>query len=125
MTIYHWKSGKAHPRRAQLPRIVAVRGLGKREALERLGMLQPKGAQAGKASAGQRRKRGVFQQTAEAMILWLLKGRKVLTTGDLGSAWKKAGRGGAVDNTLSRMVKAKKLRRKPLGGKKGSEYWVA
>src|SRR4051812_31224722 len=32
LTIYHWETGKAKPRRRQLPAIAAVRGLGKREA---------------------------------------------------------------------------------------------
>ncbi|HEY4311650.1 MAG TPA: helix-turn-helix transcriptional regulator [Pirellulales bacterium] len=36
LTIYHWESKKAKPRRAQLAKLVAVRGLGKREAVKRL-----------------------------------------------------------------------------------------
>ncbi len=36
LTIYNWEAGKSKPRRSQLPRIVAVRGIGKREALLRL-----------------------------------------------------------------------------------------
>ena len=36
LTIYHWESGKAKPRRRQLAAIAAIRGLGKREALARL-----------------------------------------------------------------------------------------
>jgi DNA-binding XRE family transcriptional regulator len=36
LTIYHWESGRAKPRRRQLPAIAAIRGLGKREALARL-----------------------------------------------------------------------------------------
>ncbi len=36
LTIYHWESGKAKPRRRQLPAIAAIRGLGKRQALARL-----------------------------------------------------------------------------------------
>jgi hypothetical protein len=74
-----------------------------------------------KPSKGQRR-RGTFKQTAEEMILSLLKARRVLKTSQLAAAWKKSSRAGPVDNTLSLMVKAKKLKRKPLGGKKGSEY---
>jgi DNA-binding transcriptional regulator YiaG len=127
LTIYHWESGKSRPRRAQLPKIVAVRGLGKREAMARLGLTETgaaAGPKAGGAPAG-RRKRGTFAQTAEEMILGLLSGRKALTTTQLAAAWKNAGRGGAVDNTLSRMVKARKLKRTSLGGKKGSEYRAA
>ncbi len=36
LTVYHWEQGKAKPRRKQLPAIAAVRGLGKREAMQRL-----------------------------------------------------------------------------------------
>ncbi|MDR6522164.1 XRE family transcriptional regulator [Variovorax gossypii] len=35
-TIFHWEQGKARPRAAQLEAIAAVRGIGKREAEERL-----------------------------------------------------------------------------------------
>ena len=126
LTIYHWESGKARPRKIQLPKIVAVRGLGKREALQRLGMAETKEAPAAAKSAPAKpRKRGTFRQTAAEMILGLLKGRKALTTKQLAAAWGKSGRAGTVDNTLSLMVKAKKLKRKPLGGKKWSEYRVS
>jgi DNA-binding transcriptional regulator YiaG len=37
LTIYHWEAGKAKPRRKQLAALAAVRGIGKREALQRLG----------------------------------------------------------------------------------------
>ena len=36
LTVYNWEAGKTKPRRSQLPKIVAVRGIGKREALQRL-----------------------------------------------------------------------------------------
>ena len=36
LTIYHWESKKAKPRRSQLPKLAAVRGLGKREVMKRL-----------------------------------------------------------------------------------------
>lgn len=36
LTIYNWEAGKSKPRRSQLPHIISVRGIGKREALERL-----------------------------------------------------------------------------------------
>jgi succinate dehydrogenase flavin-adding protein (antitoxin of CptAB toxin-antitoxin module) len=35
-TIYHWEQGKARPRRAQFVRLVELRGLGRREAADRL-----------------------------------------------------------------------------------------
>lgn len=39
LTIYNWEQGKSNPRQAQLAKWVAIRGLGKREALKRLEML--------------------------------------------------------------------------------------
>ncbi len=36
LTIYNWEQGKSRPRKAQLASLVAVRGIGKREALAKL-----------------------------------------------------------------------------------------
>ena len=36
LTIYNWEHGKSRPRKEQLAQLVAVRGIGKREALSRL-----------------------------------------------------------------------------------------
>jgi DNA-binding transcriptional regulator YiaG len=36
LTIYNWELGKSHPRKQQLARLVAVRGLGRRAALAKL-----------------------------------------------------------------------------------------
>lgn len=40
LTIYNWEKGKSRPRREQLAALVAVRGIGKREALKRLALLK-------------------------------------------------------------------------------------
>ena len=40
LTIYNWEHGKARPRRAQLVALIAIRGIGKREAWKRLETLQ-------------------------------------------------------------------------------------
>lgn len=40
LTIYNWESGKSKPRKATLAALSAVRGMGKREALQRLEMLE-------------------------------------------------------------------------------------
>jgi DNA-binding transcriptional regulator YiaG len=42
LTIYSWEQGKSRPRKAQLSRLVAVRGIGKREALAKLEVLKGK-----------------------------------------------------------------------------------
>jgi len=39
MTIYNWEKGKARPQRAQLATLVGLRGIGKKEALRRLELL--------------------------------------------------------------------------------------
>jgi DNA-binding transcriptional regulator YiaG len=44
LTIYSWEQGKSRPRNAQLGRLVAVRGIGKREALAKLEVLNGKKA---------------------------------------------------------------------------------
>jgi hypothetical protein len=36
MTIYNWESGNSRPRNEQLAALVAVRGIGKREAMAKL-----------------------------------------------------------------------------------------
>jgi DNA-binding transcriptional regulator YiaG len=42
LTIYNWEQEKARPRKAQLAALVAVRGIGKKEALLKLAELTPK-----------------------------------------------------------------------------------
>ncbi len=41
LTIYNWEHEKARPRKAQLAALVAVRGIGKREAIMKLAELTP------------------------------------------------------------------------------------
>lgn len=42
LTIYSWEAGKSRPRAAQFQSLLAVRGIGKREAVERLEQLAAK-----------------------------------------------------------------------------------
>jgi hypothetical protein len=130
LTVYNWEAGKSKPRRSQLPRIVAVRGIGKREAMQRLGMTDKKAEEPSKSEATKQTtkespkasKRGTFKLTAQEFVSSLLQGRKVLTSAEINVAWKKAGRAGNADNTLSLMVKAKSLKRRKIEGQRGSEY---
>jgi DNA-binding transcriptional regulator YiaG len=39
-SVYHWEQGKSRPRASQIPAIVAVRKMGKREAAYRLSVIQ-------------------------------------------------------------------------------------
>lgn len=124
LSIYRWESGKTTPRQAQKSKWLAIRGLGKRETLQRLGLAEPKAPPAPTAKPAPRQtgKGGQFKQTGEEMILSLLKGRKTLMTSELGAAWKKAKRGGPVNSVLSNMVKVRTLKRTKVKGERGSRY---
>jgi DNA-binding transcriptional regulator YiaG len=115
ITVYQWESGRSKPRKAQVAKLAAVRGIGKREAEKRLELL-------GISTEG--RRRGRYAQTAQEFITSLVRSRKATTSGQINAAWKKSGRGAKADNTLSRMVAARKLKRVKLKGERGSRYGV-
>jgi len=56
LTIYNWEHGKARPRRAQFAALVALRRIGRREALAKLELLKAKAQR--KARKGRRRGKG-------------------------------------------------------------------
>ena len=72
-----------------------------------------------------RHQRGVFSQNADEFVLSLLKTGKPVSTADINRAWTKAGRGGSANNTLTKLFKAKKLKRQKAKGVRGSVYSVA
>ena len=39
LSVYNWEAGKSRPRKSQVAKLVAIRGLGKREAMKRLELL--------------------------------------------------------------------------------------
>ena len=119
LTIYQWEGGKSRPRKAQLAKLAAVRGLGKREALKRLELL---GGSSGATTGRRRRTSG---PSAQEFVLSLLGSRKATTSSEINEAWRKAGRQGKADNTLSLMVKARKLKRAKLKDERGSSYSAA
>jgi len=119
LTIYNWENGKTKPRRSLLPRLVAVRGLGKREAFERLGIATPTAA-----VAGGKRPRGIFKETGEQAILAVVKERKHPLTAEINHAWKAQGRGGKADVLLGKLVQRKILRRTKTNGERGSRYSI-
>ena len=124
LTVYNWENGKSKPRRSQLPRIVTVRGIGKREALQRLGMPQEKPKSATAAPAVGPRKRGKFKQTGEQTILSLLKSGKPLMTKDVNHGWVSAGRSGTANVLLGKLVQARKIKRTKVRGERGSRYSI-
>ena len=57
LTIYNWEQGKTRPRKEQLAALVAVRGIGKREALAKLELLKAKEKKAASKPKRKTRKR--------------------------------------------------------------------
>lgn len=70
------------------------------------------------------RKRGSFSQTAEELILSMLKGKPMITNA-INAAWKRAGRKGTADNSLGKLVKDKKIKRTSVEEGRGSSYALA
>ncbi len=57
LTIYNWEQGKSRPQKAQLASLVAVRGIGKREALTKLQLLKAKQEKAARKPRRKTRKK--------------------------------------------------------------------
>ena len=74
------------------------------------------------AAPAKKRKLKQYAMSAEASILAFVKQHKNPTTQEIKKLWASEGRGGSADNTLSLMVKQKKLKRTPLAGMRGSRY---
>jgi hypothetical protein len=72
-----------------------------------------------------RRTRGVFAQTAEESILGFVKKAGKPTTAEINTHWTAEGRGGKADNTLTKLVQAKKLKRVKDKNVRGSRYTAA
>jgi hypothetical protein len=89
---------------------------------------KPAGAGNGAAGSGRkRRRRGrrSFSTTAEEFVIDFVRNHKNAVSRDINEAWKAEGRGHKADNTLSKLVKEKRLKRTPLGeGIRGSRYSV-
>ncbi len=72
-----------------------------------------------------RKKRGSFAVSGEDSVLNFIKSAKNPTTAQVNEHWTKEGRGGKADNTISKLVKANKLKRTNIKGERGSKYKVA
>ena len=57
LTVYHWEHGKSRPRKAQLAALVAVRGIGRREALAKLALAEGAGQARPRKSRPKRRRK--------------------------------------------------------------------
>jgi hypothetical protein len=72
-----------------------------------------------------RRGRRSFTTTAEEFVLGFVKSNRNPTTQEINAAWKQEGRGHTADNSLTKLVKERKLKRTPLGkGIRGSRFTV-
>jgi len=82
-------------------------------------------AKVAKVVARKKGKRGTYAQTAPDFIIGLLAGGKTLTTAELKTAWKDAGRGSKVDNALTGLVKTGLVKRAKVKNGQGSKYCLA
>jgi len=69
-----------------------------------------------------RRKVGKYATSAEESLLAFVSQHKNPATKELKKHYFSEGRGGTVDNVLSKLVREKKLKREPLKGERGSRY---
>ncbi|MFH1417940.1 MAG: hypothetical protein ABII12_06610 [Planctomycetota bacterium] len=72
------------------------------------------------------RRRKKFKTTANELVLATIKkaGAEGATGAQISKAWRSAGRPGDAYNTLNELAKAKKIKRNPLKGQRGSMYVV-
>ena len=63
-----------------------------------------------------------FTVSGETDVVNFVKRRNKPTTAQINAYWKKQGRGGTADNTLTRLVKRGELKRERIDGERGSRY---
>lgn len=80
---------------------------------------------AARGKTGRRRRVGTFATTGDEFVLAFVRQQKNPTSREIEAHWKAEGRGGPAANTLSKLVKDKKLKREPLEGERGSRYSLA
>ena len=71
-----------------------------------------------------KKKRRTFSKTADEFILDLVKG-KSMTTAQINAKWKQAERGATANNILSKLTKARKLKKEKVKDGRGSSYKAA
>ena len=63
--------------------------------------------------------------SGDELVLAFVKAKKSPTTKEINQHWKSRGRAYTADNTLTKLVKEKKLKRTPIVRGRGSQYSVA
>ena len=86
---------------------------------------RPKSKKTKKKKKAGRPRRSRFGQTAEELVLAFVKSNPRTSAGQVNSHWKKQERGGTANNALTKLTKAKKLKRVKVKGERGSRYVVA
>ena len=76
------------------------------------------------ASPRARRRRGSYSVTADDLVLSFVGEHKNPTGREISKHWKAEGRPWTADVTLGKLTKAKRLKRTPLVGQRGSRYSV-
>jgi len=71
-----------------------------------------------------KRRRRTFAVSGDELVLAFVKAKKNPTTKQINQHWKSRGRKYSADNTLTKLVKEKKLKRTPVVGGRGSQYSV-
>ena len=74
---------------------------------------------------GRRRGRGSFPISGEESVLAFIKKHGNPSTSEVNEHWHGEGRGGKADNTLSKLVKVKQLKRVSADDARGSRYVLA
>jgi hypothetical protein len=72
-----------------------------------------------------KRQRRTFTQNADQFVLAFITAKKSPTTKQINQHWKSQGRAYSADNTLTKLVKEKKLKRTPIVDGRGSQYSLA
>ena len=94
----------------------------KKAGRKKTGRKKKVGKKRGRKKAVKKKTRRSYARTADEFVLGLLKGGKRLTTTEINGKWKQARRAGTANNTLTKLTKAKKLKRESIKDGRGSTY---
>ena len=83
-----------------------------------------KGGKKRKKKAG-RRRRGTFKVTGDEAVVAIVRRLKKPSASQVNKAWTRLGRRGTANNTLTRLVQGRKLKRIKVKGERGGRYGVA
>ena len=79
----------------------------------------------GRKKKAVRRRRGTFKATGDEAVVAIVRRLKRPSASQVNKAWSRLGRGGTANNTLTRLVQGRKLKRIKVKGERGGRYAVA